>query len=189
MLTRVCCGSKLSSDVGLVKDKLRRKGLKPMKFFSTFPRSPIPLHNRESMQNALFLPPSPVCLVFILRQSSVIPVYKTNAGNKHLVGESLHGSQTASVGSTGYRLEAILFCFYLPGCLKPCGTWKCGLLSSLSFCDWRSAVQPFFLLGCPGWYKMAYFSPIILQFSLSLPQACWLITLPSTSGLGSVGAL
>lgn len=143
-----------------------------MKFFSTFPFTPPPFHNRDiSHKNALFLPPLPVSLVFNLRQSNVIPVYKTNASNKLLVGE---GSPAASLGTTGYRHEAVFFHFAVQAVisLKPCGTWKCGPLASLSFCDGRAAVQPFFLQGWPDWCRMTCFFRITpglnnLQFSLS----------------------
>lgn len=62
-----------------------------MKFFSTFPLTPTPFINRGKYTKYLFLP-SPVCLAFILRQSSVIPVHKTNASSKNLVGERLLAS-------------------------------------------------------------------------------------------------
>lgn len=64
---------------------------------------------------------------------------------------AVEGSQMASLGSTGYRPEAVFFHFTVLAVisLKLCGTWKCDLLTSVSFYDWRSAVQPVRIPGRP----------------------------------------
>lgn len=87
MLTCVCCGLKLSSDVFLVNDKLRKKNSNQWNSLAPSPLLPLLSTTGTDIQNVLFLPPSAVCLVFISRQNSVIPVYKANASNKLLVGE------------------------------------------------------------------------------------------------------
>lgn len=69
MLTCVCCCLNLSSDVVLVNDKLRKSLSNQWNSSAPFPLLPLLSTTGTETQNALFLPPSPVCLVFISRQS------------------------------------------------------------------------------------------------------------------------
>lgn len=204
MLTCICCGLKLSSMFLGQWYKLRKKILNQWNSSAPSPLLPLLSTTGANTQNVLFLP-SPVCLAFILRQSNAIPVHKPNASNKPLVGDRLLASVEGSQRQPDciiwlHRLQGgtSFLSFYCSGCfcLKPCGTWKCGLLTSLSFCDCRSAVQPFFLLVWPGWHRKTCFSWVTLglnnlQFCLSpdlsvIPRfAAW--SLPSDSGHGSMG--
>lgn len=69
---------------------------------------------------------------------------------------TVEGSQTASLASTGYRLEAVFFHFTVLAVisLKPRGTWNWDLLTSLSFCDWKSTVQPVLIPGWPDQWRI-----------------------------------
>lgn len=123
MLTCVCCCFSLSSDVVLVNDKLRKKLSNQWNSSAPFPLLPLLSTTGAETQNALFLPPSPVCLVFISRQNSVIPVYETNASSKLSVAERLLASVEVTQRQPGcitwfHRLQAWSSClsFYYPDC-------------------------------------------------------------------------
>lgn len=92
MLTCVCYGLKMSSDTLLVNDKLRKKNktLKPIKTLQHLPPYSHSFSQQRQMHKCFIS--SIFRLVFILRQSSVTPFYKTNARRSFQVGERMPAS-------------------------------------------------------------------------------------------------
>lgn len=170
-----------------------------MKFFSTFPLTPTPFNNRGEYTKYLFLP-SPVCLAFILRQSSVILVHKTNASNKNLMGERLLAPVEVSQRQPDcitwlQRLQggsSFLF-FQCPGCCFSETLWHLEMWSvDFSVILWLQICSAaFFLLVWPDWHRTTCFFWVTLglnnlQFChFSNRFAAW--SLPSASGHGSMG--
>lgn len=174
-----------------------------MKFFSTFPLTPTPFHNRDRYTKCFISSSiSSLCLVFTLRQSSVIPVYKTNASNKLLVGGRLLASVEVTQRQPDcitwfHRLQAwsSFLSFYCPGCHLFETPWHSEMwfVNFSGFLWLEICSAAFFLPGCPDWCRMTYFFQITpglnnLQFSLSPNRFAGWSPLPSPSGLRSMGS-
>lgn len=166
-----------------------------MKFFSTFPLTPTPFNSRGKYTKCFI--PSPVCLAFIFRQSSVIPVHKTNASNKNLVEDRLLVSVEVSHRQPDcitwlQRLQgrSNFLSFYCPVCCLSETLWHLEMWSvDFSVFLWLQICSAaFFLLVWPNWHRTTWVTLGLnnLQFCLSPYRfAAW--SLSSASGHGSLG--